>query len=228
MAKQSLADYPRIVDFWHPYKNDGRQPENYTHGCSNKVWLQCHGCTKCGEVHQWAANANNLTRVGKDVICPSCASRKSFCSCRAVSSDKYLAAQWHEDNPSPATIALGSAKKFKWRCSDAACGHVWDAQPRNRSSGTECTECASRKLPSLAHGRPDLAAEWDAEKNEFLATEVSCGSHKKGWWLCKLCGGSWQAAVGHRALKGSSCPTARCQKIKKDARMFSRIFGHQH
>jgi hypothetical protein len=225
MAKQSLADYPRIVDLWHPYKNDGRQPENYTHGCSNKVWLQCHGCTTCGEVHQWAANVKSLTKVGKDIICPSCASRKSFCSCIAVSSDKHLAAQWHEDNPSPATVALGSAKKFKWRCSDAACGHVWDAKPYLRSKGgTQCPECArsgskKRYHPSLAHGRPDLAAEWDDEKNSLLVTEVSCGSDKKIWWLCKLYGGSWQAVVGVRVLQGTACPTARCRKVNKDARL---------
>lgn len=36
---------------------------------------------------------------------------------------------------------------------------------------------------SLAEARPDLAKEWNYEKNGDLKPEdVSCGSHKKVWW----------------------------------------------
>lgn len=41
------------------------------------------------------------------------------------------------------------------------------------------------KGKSLAELRPDLAKEWDYEKNEDLTPEmVTCGSGKDIWWLC--------------------------------------------
>ena len=40
-----------------------------------------------------------------------------------------------------------------------------------------------RKFISLAEARPDLAKEWNYEKNGDLKPEdVSCGSNKKVWW----------------------------------------------
>lgn len=41
-----------------------------------------------------------------------------------------------------------------------------------------------RKFISLAEARPDLAKEWNYEKNGDLKPEdVSCGSNKKVWWI---------------------------------------------
>lgn len=43
---------------------------------------------------------------------------------------------------------------------------------------------AKRKFVSLAEARPDLAKEWNYEKNGDLRPEdVSCGSNKKVWWI---------------------------------------------
>lgn len=42
---------------------------------------------------------------------------------------------------------------------------------------------AKRKFVSLAEARPDLAKEWNYEKNGDLRPEdVSYGSNKKVWW----------------------------------------------
>lgn len=41
-----------------------------------------------------------------------------------------------------------------------------------------------KKFVSLAEARPDLAKEWNYEKNGDLRPEdVSCGSNKKIWWI---------------------------------------------
>ena len=38
----------------------------------------------------------------------------------------------------------------------------------------------------LATMRPDLAEEWNFEKNgEIKPYDVTCGSNKKVWWICK-------------------------------------------
>lgn len=65
---------------------------------------------------------------------------------------------------------------------------------------------------SLAARMPELAAQWDTEKNAPLMPEqVMCGSHKKVWWRCDS-GHSWQAQVRNRA-RGQGCPICINQKI---------------
>jgi hypothetical protein len=55
---------------------------------------------------------------------------------------------------------------------------------------------------------PDLATEWDSEKNGDLRPEmVAANSAKKVWWLCKK-GHSWQAALFSRN-RGTGCPHCR-------------------
>lgn len=52
---------------------------------------------------------------------------------------------------------------------------------------------------------PVLLDEWDFDKNTIKPTEVTGGSHKIVWWLCKKQGHSWQAVIKNRA-KGIGCP----------------------
>lgn len=59
---------------------------------------------------------------------------------------------------------------------------------------------------------PELAKEWDFEKNNLNPSEVSAGSHKKAWWNCKKCGHSWYAYIYGRN-NGNGCP--RCGKKKQ-------------
>jgi len=226
-GKLTLAAYPRIVYHWHPFKNGDKSPGDYKHASHKRVWLQCRGCPICGEVHEWDAQADRLTDRGGDIVCPACESRASFCSCRSVAADKRLAAEWHEDNPSPAGVALGSGKKHRWRCLHAGCGHVWEASPKSRSThGTDCPECARkshRKVQnaSLADSRPDLLPEWDEGRNGYAASSVTSGSGKRAWWTCGRCGGSWKARIKDRASRGSGCP--RCQEhFRKQPRTFAK------
>ncbi|WP_336855937.1 zinc-ribbon domain-containing protein [Sinomonas albida] len=64
----------------------------------------------------------------------------------------------------------------------------------------------------LATLRPDLAAEWDFEKNVTLSpTTVSPGSEKSVWWRDAL-GHQWQARINNRA-HGTGCPFCGSQKV---------------
>ena len=52
-----------------------------------------------------------------------------------------------------------------------------------------------------------LMAEWDWNKNSILGfdpTKLTCGSHKKVWWLGK-CGHEWEAQINSRD-SGRGCP----------------------
>lgn len=51
---------------------------------------------------------------------------------------------------------------------------------------------------------PQLAKEWDYEKNDISPNEITVGSSKKVWWECEK-GHSWEAFISNRA-KGNGCP----------------------
>lgn len=60
--------------------------------------------------------------------------------------------------------------------------------------------------------RPALVREWHPTKNDDLSPcEITHGSGKKIWWLCKE-GHTWHARVYSRS-RGSGCPV--CRKHKK-------------
>ncbi len=57
---------------------------------------------------------------------------------------------------------------------------------------------------------PEIAAEWDYEKNgELMPDMVTKGSNKNVWWKCAQ-GHSWQARISHR-IKSVKCPECRKQ-----------------
>lgn len=68
----------------------------------------------------------------------------------------------------------------------------------------------------LASLYPEIAAQWDPEKNGDLSPEqVLPGSGKRIYWICEA-GHSWQTAVYHRT-EGHGCPicSAREAALKR-------------
>ena len=61
-----------------------------------------------------------------------------------------------------------------------------------------------RGFNDLETRRPDLAAEWDIEKNRIAPDEVTLYSNQKRWWTCPKCGKSWYASPAKRA-GGQNC-----------------------
>ena len=124
--------------------------------------------------------------------------------------DPLLLRQWHHSKNGSLTPDLttpGSHKKVWWRCEK---GHEWQAEIKSRTlleSG--CPYCAGKvTVPGendLATLRPDLARQWDQERNGTLTPDqVSPYSNRKVWWRCRL-GHGWQTAVSARTW-GSDCP----------------------
>lgn len=72
----------------------------------------------------------------------------------------------------------------------------------------------SQKESSLAVTHPDLAAEWNQEKNGSITPEmVTAGSSRKVWWICSK-GHEWQTAICNRAgAEQSGCPFCAGQRV---------------
>lgn len=120
---------------------------------------------------------------------------------------------WADLRP-PGALKPGSHRKVSWSC---GCGHRWSAPVYSVVlDGSGCPYCTG-KLPipgqtDLATVAPELARQWDAEKNAPLTPEeILPSSHEKVWWRCVL-GHSWQAAPFSRT-GGSGCPYCTGKKV---------------
>lgn len=70
-----------------------------------------------------------------------------------------------------------------------------------------------RGVNDLATTMPEIAAQWDYEKNGGLTPEdVRAGSGDRVWWKCER-GHSWQTAVYHRKA-GHGCPFCTAAKVR--------------
>ena len=65
---------------------------------------------------------------------------------------------------------------------------------------------------------PEIALDWDFEKNTSLKPdEVTKGSSKKVWWKCHVCGYEWKTSICSRTGKNNTgCP--HCSKSKINAK----------
>lgn len=121
-----------------------------------------------------------------------------------------LAKEWHPTKNSsftPQTITYGSTKKVWWICKY---GHEFISTPNNRTHGRGCPYCSNNKIlvgyNDLKSRFPNIAAEWDYEKNINLNPEdVFPTSKKQVWWKCHVCGTSYTSSIGHRT-QGTACP----------------------
>ncbi|MER2172643.1 MAG: zinc-ribbon domain-containing protein [Psychrobacillus psychrodurans] len=84
----------------------------------------------------------------------------------------------------------------------------WQARIGSRSSGVGCPYCAGKKVcedNSLATVYPNVAEEWNVDKNESLTpNDVYYGSSKKVHWRCKQ-NHEWIDTIRHRTLDSRNC-----------------------
>ncbi|MGH3726492.1 MAG: zinc-ribbon domain-containing protein [Mycobacterium sp.] len=207
--------YPALAAEWHPTLNGDRVPSIVTSGAKLKAHWQCHICS-----HVWQARVSSRARGHG---CPACARRETgHLKSQPAPGDSLaerfpgIAAEWHpnrNDDLSPATVGYASNKKVWWLC--ARCGHEWQIQVSNRTSGSSCRRCAHAAMrkpkpgASLAERNPAVAAEWHPTLNGDLTPhDVAFSAKRKAWWKCGSCGNEWDAAIGNRAV-GAGCPGCR-------------------
>ena len=116
----------------------------------------------------------------------------------------------------PQNVAPHSNVKVWWKCSK--CGNEWQSLINNRVGNRRgCPYCSHQKIKEgtidIKTLRPDLANEWNYEKNYPLTPNtVSIHSNKKVWWKCSRCGNEFQSIINNRTKEKSIF----CHKCKME------------
>jgi hypothetical protein len=200
--------HPDIAAEWDYEKNIIPGPEYVTKGCNATVfWI-------CPLGHSYSAMVNSRT---KGSGCPYCAGTTALAGFNdLITTHPDLAIEWdYVKNiiPGPEYVTKGCNKMISWICSS---GHSYEASPNNRTHGKGCPYCAGKKILAgfndLKTTHPNIAAEWDYEKNTIPGPEhITHGARTKVHWLCPL-GHSYEASVNARTCN-KGCPFCAGQKI---------------
>lgn len=191
-----------------------KTPAQLTTYSREKVWW------RCVNDHTWQATPEGRAVRGRG--CPYCRKHKIIpgkTDLATIVPEASLLWDYEKNRDfSPHEISPRSRAKVCWRCDR---GHSWQAQIYNVAfAGSRCPYCAGYKaIPGetdLVTLSPEIAVQWDDEKNGNLRPEtVSASSHTKVWWKCEL-GHSWQAMPFSRTRSRSAgCPYCTGRKVLK-------------
>ncbi len=188
---------PDVALFWDAKKNHPLAPDQVTVSSNKRAHWKCSVC-----LYEWQASVS--AKVHGKTGCPKCAKanggRKadgtrqkhpSFAGAKHA-----LLEQWDHDRNSengnlPDNTTLRSNKRIWWCCHECPKGkvHSWQAQAVSRTSQkkpTGCPYCEGHQLcecNSLETVCPDIAADFDVEKNGVTAAEVTSSASTKYSWL---------------------------------------------
>lgn len=198
--KSFIHTAPELLKEWDYEKNEGINPEMFSHGSDQKVgWI-------CEKGHRWYVSISKRTIEGTN--CPYCSNQKVNSENCLRTLNPSLAAEWHPTKNRglfPINVVPNSTKNVWWICSK---GHEWKSTVHNRSYGNGCPFCAGRKVCSdnnLLTLNPNLSQEWNNLRNKNLTpSDVTLNSNKKVWWLCKN-KHEWEALIISRN-RGNGCP----------------------
>ena len=187
-----LIDYKELMDEWDWNKNNklDLDPENIAHMSGKSAWW------KCNKNHEWQAIINK--RTNRNQGCPYCSGKLPIIGETDLeTTHSEIALEWHPTKNgtlTPKDVSHGSDKKVWWQCNK---GHEWEATIGSRTRGCDCPYCAGQKVwvgfNDLATTNPQLALEWNYEKNgDLFPSEIAGKSNKKVWWVCEQ-GHEWMA-----------------------------------
>ena len=206
LAKQ----FPMLAVEWDSEKNAPLTPKDITPGSHKLIWWRCQN----GHSYRSAVK----TRV-QGSGCPYCAGKNVLPEETSLAAEyPTIAKEWDAAKNVPllpTQVISGTRRKVWWRCPK---GHSWRAAVYSRTTlGTGCPVCTGRQALAgendLATLYPDIAAQWDEEKNGVLhPNNVTAGSNRRVWWKCEK-GHSYRAMIAQRVQRGDGCPYCANRKV---------------
>ncbi|HIS44960.1 MAG TPA: zinc-ribbon domain-containing protein [Candidatus Scatomorpha merdigallinarum] len=191
-----------LLEEWDELENGSLTPRDVSYGSKVRVhW-------RCAKGHVWETSVTG--RTSGQTGCPYCTGRLPIPGENDLATlYPELAAQWDREKNAPVTpdmVLPGSHRRAWWRCEQ---GHSWSVSIKSRTCGSGCPVCANRKIVTgendLATACPELALEWDEEKNAPLTPhDVFPGSGRRVWWRCDK-GHTWRTRISSR-YEGAGCP----------------------
>lgn len=121
-----------------------------------------------------------------------------------------LVVEWDSEKNgmlTPYMFSSNSGERIWWKCCK---NHSWQTTISTRAKGSGCPYCSGRYAikgeNDLQTLRPEIASEWNYNKNgKLLQCEFKSQSNKKVWWKCKE-GHEWEAIIANRTRRGDGCP----------------------
>lgn len=199
--------FPALAAEWDDEKNAPLTPQDVTPGSHKLIWW------RCPKGHSYRSAVK--TRV-QGSGCPYCAGKNVLPEETSLAAEyPSIAKEWDAAKNVPllpTQVISGTRRKVWWRCPK---GHSWRAAVYSRTTlGTGCPVCTGRQALAgendLATLYPDIAAQWDEEKNGALRpSSVTAGSNRRVWWRCEK-GHSYRAVIAQR---GDGCPYCANRKV---------------
>ncbi len=198
------SQYPEIAEEWSE-KNLPLTPQQVTAFSNRRIWWK----GKCG--HEWYALISSRSNGHG---CPYCETHRVLTGFNDFAS-RYpdLVKEWSSRNQiTPGSIPENKPMLFWWKC--RKCGMEYQAWPKSRIEGSGCPYCSEKVLVEgvndLASRYPEIASEWDYQKNgDTKPTQVKSRSKAYYWWK-GTCGHTWKARVYDRTVRHQGC--TKCEE----------------
>lgn len=193
-----------LIDEWDFGKNMTVTPQELLPASRKMVWW------KCKKGHSWPTRVYIRTVQGSG--CPFCLGRKAIPGeTDILSLYENLKEEWDFDKNKgvdPRLIRPGSHKEVWWKCRK---GHSFPMVVSKRTMRKDgCPFCSGRyAIPGetdLGSNRPDIAEEWDYEKNKKKPSDYTVYSSKSVYWRCKKKNHSYVHPIVDRTSKNAGCP----------------------
>ena len=191
--------FPVLAKEWS-LRNLPLKPSQVTAYSNRKVWWRCE------KGHEWYTLISTRSYGSR---CPYCSGTRLLKGFNDLATfHPHLAAEWSEKNGTlmPDAVNEKSTKNVWWSCS--VCGNEYKAVIKSRVRGLKCPVCAERAVLAgyndLATTDPELALEWDYEKNGMPPSKISRHTLRSVWWKAQ-CGHTWKDKVANRTINKAGC-----------------------
>ncbi len=173
-------------------------------------------CLKEGCGEEFEINWNNIQ--SKNYNCPFCSGHQVCLSNCLATKNPELISEWHpllNGELTPYDFVCNAHQDIWWKCEK---GHEWHTVISHRTSENGRTGCpyCSHRLPSKEYNllvcNPELASEWDYNKNKKNPEEYCPNGSQKVYWKCQECGWGWKVSINNRNSNNTGCP--KCNNSK--------------